>query len=349
MTIISAVKRKTARHMALRPVLSVTLDRCHESVSRPTVCSTITVLDSMVSTPQSLTKDGNFNAPAQPLPWVTIAWFLGLLILCYAPVLKLLVLDWEQNEDMGHGFFVPVLAAYIAWQDRKRILAITPRRNYWGLVIVALAGLQLYVATLGAELFLARTAFIFSLAGAILFLGGSKLLKAVAFPLALLFFMVPLPAVVYNQITLPLQLFASSVAENVLMLVGIPVLREGNILELASQKLSVVEACSGIRSLLTLSFLSLIYAYFFDRKIWMRWVLLVATIPIAIIANAGRVTSAGIASEYKKEYAEGIVHSASGWVIFIVALVFLILTHGVINAIYHRFKKGGPVQNDVTA
>lgn len=294
----------------------------------------------MVSPSSAVTEDGSMatyaKPPRQAVPGVTIAWFLGLLILCYAPVLKLLVLDWENNEDMGHGFFVPVLAAYIAWRNREHILSIAPSTNHLGLFLVILAGLQLYVATLGAEMFLARTAFIFSLAGAILFLGGAELLKSVAFPLLLLFFMIPLPAIVYNQITFPLQIFASRVAEWTIELLGIPVLREGNILELASQKLSVVEACSGIRSLLSLSFLSLIYAYFFDRKIWMRWALLIATVPIAIIANAGRVTITGILSEYKKEYAEGLVHSASGWVIFIVALVSLILVHGLINGIYNR-------------
>ena len=114
---------------------------------------------------------------------------------------------------------------------------------------------------------------------------------------------------IYNQITFPLQLFASWVAENLLNLMGYPVLRDGNILELASQKLSVAEACSGIRSLLSLSFLSLVYAYFFDKRVWMRWVLFAATIPIAILANAGRVTITGMLSEINPELAHGFFHS----------------------------------------
>src|SRR4029077_1514004 len=99
--------------------------------------------------------------------------------------------------------------------------------------------------------------------------------RELAFPLLLLLFMIPIPSVIYNQITFPLQLFASRVAEFVLGVIGIPVLRDGNILELASQRLSVAEACSGIRSLLSLTFLSVVYAYFFDRKVWMRWALLI--------------------------------------------------------------------------
>jgi exosortase len=125
----------------------------------------------------------------------------------------------------------------------------------------------------------------------------------------------------------------------VLSAIGIPVLREGNILELANQKLSVVEACSGIRSLLSLGFLSLVYAYFFDNKVWMRAALLIATVPIAIVANASRVTLTGILTEYKPEYAEGFFHSAQGWLIFMVALVFLVTVHKTINLVHERYAR----------
>jgi exosortase len=271
--------------------------------------------------------------------WSVALWFAALITLCYAPVLKLLIEHWSTDEDMGHGFFVPFVAGYIAWQNRDRIKSSVGAPNYWGLVIVLLAAVQVYVATLGAELFLARTAFIFALVGTILFLCGTRTLLAVAFPVFLLLFMVPIPAVIYNQITFPLQLFASRIAEIVLSALDIPVLREGNVLELASQKLSVVEACSGIRSLLSLSFLSLVYAYFFDRKVWMRATLFLATIPIAIIANAGRVTITGLLSEYNREYAEGFFHSASGWVIFMIALAFLVLTHQIIDRVYRHYAR----------
>ena len=153
---------------------------------------------------------------------------------------------------MGHGFFVPVIAAYIAWQKRDELLGREAKPNYLGLVIVIFAAIQMYIGTLGAELFLARTAFVEAVVGMVLVLGGTYALRVMAFPLLLLCFMVPLPAVIYNQITFPLQIFASQVAAFVLELVGIPVLRDGNVLELPSQKLNVVEACSGIRSLLSL-------------------------------------------------------------------------------------------------
>ncbi len=265
-----------------------------------------------------------------------MAWFSVLLLICYAPVLVRLVSQWANDEDMGHGFFVPLVAAYICWQNRQELLAEAPSPSWWGLLVVAYGAVQLFIATLGAELFLARTAFIISLVGVLLLLGGFRRLRILAFPLLLLCFMVPIPAIIYGQITFPMQLFASQVASATLSMLGIPVLREGNILELASQRLNVVEACSGIRSLLSLSFLSLVYAYFFDKKVWMRPVLLIATLPIAIIANASRVTMTGLVSEYDAEMARGIFHYASGWVIFMVALVILVAFHQLVNLLYRR-------------
>lgn len=270
---------------------------------------------------------------------ITFLWLGLLLAICYAPVLRLLISNWSTNEDMGHGFFVPIVAAYIAWQNRRRLKPAPIRPNYAGLAIIVFAALQLYIATLGAELFLARTAFVCSLVGIVLYLGGKYNLQVLSFPLLLLLFMIPIPAIIYNQITFPLQLFASGVAESVLSALSIPVLREGNILELANQKLSVVEACSGIRSLLSLGFLSLVYAYFFDNKVWMRAALLLATVPIAIVANASRVTLTGILTEYKPEYAEGFFHNAQGWLIFMVALVILVVVHKTINFVHERYAR----------
>jgi exosortase len=268
------------------------------------------------------------------LPWMPLVWFFSLLVLCYAPVLWRLVNQWNTDEDMGHGFFVPVISAYIAWQKRQELFSQQLKSNYLGLALIAFAAVQLTIGTLGAELFLARTAFIESVVGSILFLGGWTAVRILAFPLFLLCFMVPIPSVIYNEITFPLQIFASKVAAFVLELVGIPVLRDGNVLELPSQKLSVVEACSGIRSLLSLSFLSLVYGYFFDNRTWMRISLLVLTVPIAIAANAGRVTLTGILSEINPELTQGLWHTASGWIVFMIALVIMLLTHQFLSRIH---------------
>lgn len=271
-----------------------------------------------------------------------MAWFGALLILCYAPVLYRLVLQWAHDDDMGHAFFVPLVSGYLIWTRRAELNAQKPVPNYWGLVLVIFGAVQLMLGTLSAQIFIARTAFLLSLIGAVWFLSGTRTLKILAFPLFLLVFMYPIPAIIYARLTLPLQLFASSVAETILNFIGIPVLRDGNVLELASQRLSVVEACSGIRSLLTLSYLALVYGYFFDRKVWMRWALLAATVPIAIAANATRVTLTGIISEYRTDWAHGFFHTVEGWVLFAVAAMLLFLCHQLINRVYRAIHRKEP-------
>jgi len=276
-------------------------------------------------------------SPAETLrrfPWGPLLWFGVLLGAVYGPVLARMVLEWFKVEEMGHGIFVPLVAGYVIWKDRDRILGQPIEPSWWGAALVIWGGIQLVLGTVGADFFLARTAFLFTMVGMLWMAAGWKIVRALAFPLLLLLFMIRMPLFIYSQITLPLQLFASQAAASALTLLGIPVVREGNVLELASQRLSVVEACSGIRSLLSLSFLSLIYAYFFDHKVWMRFVLLAASIPIAILANASRITLTGLVSEYKKEFAEGTYHTFEGWVIFMVALIILIITHQVINRIH---------------
>lgn len=268
-----------------------------------------------------------------------IVWLLALLILCYAPILYRLVNQWYTDEDMGHGFFVPAIATYIAWYKRDELKAAPLQSNPLGLVLMAWGAVQSIIGTLGVELFLSRTSFLISVYGTVLYLGGMAAIRILFFPLFLLLFMVPIPAIIYSQLTFPLQLLASRVAETVLSLLGIPVLRDGNVLELPSQRLSVVEACSGIRSLLSLSFLSLVYGQFFDDKAWMKWVLLPLTVPIAITANATRVTGTGILSEINPEYATGFYHTAEGWVVFMVAMIILVAVHRLVNFIYSRTKR----------
>jgi exosortase len=268
--------------------------------------------------------------PKNSLPWTGIAWFGVLLIACYLPVLLRLVHQWNYDPDMGHGFFVPVIAAFIIWQRREELAAIKPQPNLWGLLVIAWGGIQLFIATLGAELFTARMSFVITIIGVVWTLGGTVMVKKLAFPLFLLFFMLPIPSVIYSAATFKLQILASQLADTALTVLSIPVLREGNVLELPNQKLSVVEACSGIRSLLSLTFLSLVYGYFFERKTWIRVVLFLSTIPIAIVANASRVTMTGIMTQVKAELAEGFFHQAEGWVIFMVALAILIIWHQIL-------------------
>ena len=212
---------------------------------------------------------------------------------------------------------------------------MTPRSNWWGLALVIYGAVQLIVATLGAELFLARTSLVITLIGAVWFLAGTAILKKLAFPLLLLFLMVPIPTIVYNRITGPLQTLASQLAAEALTVLSIPVLREGNILVLPHQTLSIVEACSGIRSLLTLTFLALVYGYFFEKRKWIRVVLFLATIPTAIMANASRVAITGILTQVKPELAEGFFHSATGMFLFFISFAILIVLHVILNRVTH--------------
>jgi len=284
-------------------------------------------------------KDAEVAVPAgagsTPLPvhWVRVGWVLGLLVLAYLPILIRMATQWTNDDDMSHGFFVPAIAGYIAWRRREELLAAKPAPSYLGLFVMLWSFIQMAFGILGAELFLQRSAFVGSVWGAVLFLGGWVYVRILALPLLMLPLMVPIPAVIYNQITFPLQLFASAVAENVLLLLGIPVLRDGNVLELANQKLSVVEACSGIRSLLSLTFLSLVYGYMSEEKLWIRWAIFLASIPIAVAANAFRVSATGIISEYNPDMAQGFFHSLEGTVAFAFAFALMVLFHIVVKKI----------------
>jgi len=265
---------------------------------------------------------------------IVMGWATVLILACYFPVIVRLVKQWANDDDMGHGFFVPVIAAWIAWQKLDEAQSVPAIPDWRGSILLAWAAVQLYIGTLGAELFLARSALVFTIIGTVWLLGGVRYLKVFAFPLLLLFFMLPIPTIVYTRLTFPLQIFASQVAETSLTMLGIAVGREGNVLELSNMKLNVVDACSGIRSLLSLTFLSLVYGYFFEAKTAIRVALFLSTIPIAIIANAGRVTITGILAQFKPEWAEGAVHEAEGWVIFMIALLIMVGVHQILTRIW---------------
>lgn len=284
--------------------------------------------------------------PAAPpsqksLPWASIAFFGVLLIGLFAETVYDMAGEWFTTEEMGHGLFAPLIAGYVVWQDRERLLAMSLKPSWMGLVLVVGGFLGMIVGIRGADFFIARMGFFMGGVGTLWTLGGFALVRALLFPLFILLFMIRIPLFIYTQITFPLQLLASRVAEFLLTGIGIPVLRDGNVLELPSQKLSVVEACSGIRSLMSLSMLSLVYGYLFDSKPWVRWVLLALAAPIAIAANALRVTISGIMSEVNTDLATGLYHSMEGFIMWGVAVVSLLLAHRGVNALYRWWTGGG--------
>lgn len=249
---------------------------------------------------------------------------LGALLLVYWSVLTGLVSDWSNDDNYSHGFFIVPLALYFAWERRDKILAAPHQPSTLGLVIVAGSLFLLVAGLLGAELFLSRVSIILTLTGAILFLFGWPTLRVLAFPLAFMLLMIPLPALIFNKIAFPLQLLASHVGEYSVRSLDIPILREGNVLILANAKLEVAEACSGIRSLVSLFTLGIVFGYFVDNRVWVRSFIALSAIPVAILANGLRVASAGVAAHnYGTAGVEGLFHEFSGWVVFVVAFLMM--------------------------
>ena len=250
---------------------------------------------------------------------------VGLLVVLYWQVVYALGMDWYNDPDYSHGFLVPLLSAYFIserWQDLKKA-SVSP--STLGIGLLGLGLLMLIVGIIGAELYTQRVSLIAVLAGIVLLLLGWKYLQILIFPLGFLIFMVPLPAIVVNTIAFPLQLFAAKSATFCLFSLGIPVLREGNLITLAGTTLEVAEACSGLRSLLSLLALGTVYGYFSQREIWKRWALVILSVPIAIIANAFRVSGTGILANYwGVEAAEGFYHTFEGWIVFVVAFLLLL-------------------------
>jgi exosortase len=294
------------------------------------------------------------------------------LAFVYFTVLEKLGRDWWYDENYSHGLLIPFVIGYILWLERKRFAAAQARPAVWvGTIGVTVSLLALLAGTAGAELFVQRISLVVMLASVAIFFWGFQLLRLIFVPLSLLVLAIPIPQIVFNKIAFPLQLFASRCAVGAMSLLNIPVLRQGNVIELmplgasTSKKLAVVEACSGIRSLMTLVTLAVIYAYLTKPKggptnfnlssssddistqtqdklkfvghfksfaLWRSLILVIAAVPIAILTNALRVSGTGVlAHYYGTRVADGFFHSFSGWVIYIVAALLLFATGWVMN------------------
>lgn len=252
----------------------------------------------------------------------------------YREVIAKLVYDWGHDDNYSHGFLIVPIAMYLAWERRGLLLQAHRRPNALGLVVVLGSLATLIAGMLGAELFLTRISIVGVLVGSILFVLGWQHLKVLAFPSAFLLLMIPIPAIVFNQIAFPLQLVASQFGELALNLASIPVLREGNVIILANTTLEVAEACSGIRSLVSLLTLGIVYAYFNDPRNWVRCLIAFATVPIAIVTNGLRVAGTGIAAHYYgAAAATGFLHTFSGWLVFVVAFAMLFVVMRVLTVV----------------
>jgi exosortase len=256
----------------------------------------------------------------------------ALLALLYGVIARDLVRQWWDDPNYSHGFIVPLFSAYLIWRRRDELARAQRAGSWLGLPVLALGAVLLAVGDIGAENFAMRSSLIVLLAGLVLFHLGPAVFRLVALPLAFLFFMIPLPATVFFAVAFPLQRVAAASSAWVLDLLGVPVLVEGNIIHLSRISLGIVEACSGIRSLISLLALAVGWAWLTASDRWTGLLLVLAAIPITIVANALRVVVTGLAAEWVgPAWAQGFFHGFSGWLIFLVALGGLLSVQGALR------------------
>jgi exosortase len=271
-------------------------------------------------------------------PWILVG---ALAIALYYKIAIKLVTDWYEIPDFSHGFLIPFFAAFLVWDNRGKLLR-TPLAPTWsGTWLVILGLVELLIGVFGADLFLQRTSFILLAAGLVWTLLGKAMLGRLKFVFFVLLLAIPIPTIVFNQITFPLQLLASRLASDLLQLAYVPVLQDGNIIQLPATPLEVAQACSGIRSLMSLFTVAVIYGYFLERSNWRRVVLALSSIPIAVTANVARIFGTGLCVQYWDPVkAMGFFHEFSGWLMFLVSLGCLYIVHLTMELVTR--KRGKP-------
>jgi exosortase len=299
------------------------------------------------------------SVPASKHYWRAFA-IISAILFTYAAVLVKLSRDWWSDENYSHGLLVPFIIGYILWMQREKLAAEPARPSVLlGGLAVAFSLFALWTGVAGAELYTQRMSLVLLIAGTIVYFFGLGFLRLLLVPIGLLILAIPVPAIIFNKIAFPLQLFASRCAVWSMSMLGIPVLRQGNVIELKplnsfdTKKLEVVEACSGIRSLMTLMTLAVVFAYFtYPRSgdsggpggprgmlgwlrsfgFWRSVIIVGSAVPIAILTNASRVSGTGILSHYYGTgVADGFFHSFSGWAIYIVAFLLLFLVGWIVD------------------
>jgi exosortase D (VPLPA-CTERM-specific) len=277
------------------------------------------------------------------VPFRNLLTLLLLITWLYAATLFRLFMQLagpHSDPYFQHGILVPLFALFVLWQDRTRLAAITPEPSWAGLPLVVFSALLLLLGDLGADIFLPRVSFLILLAGMIILFQGWSFFRAVLFPWAFLILMIPIPALLINRVTFPLQLLAARLATVLFGLLGFAVLREGNIITLGSGRMDVAEACSGLRSLLSLITLAVIYGYLMEARNWVRVALVCLAVPIAVAANSFRILGTGLLRQSgHREAAEGVPHTIEGLLVFAAALIMLFAAHRLLSLVW----KSAPV------
>jgi exosortase len=268
--------------------------------------------------------------------WTLLALVLATLAV-YSPILASMARHWSLVDDYSHGFIIAPLAIYFAFERRKKLRRAPVAPSLLGIVPLALGTLTLAIGRFGVELMNMRASFIFTLIGIVLLTMGRQVFRILAFPLFFLFLMIPLPQSLVNQVAFPLQLIAADLATEAMHLLAIPALREGNILHLPNSQLFVEEACSGLRSLMALITLGVVFAYFFRKRTAERVIIVASAIPIAILVNAFRVALTGILTHrLGQEAASGWIHQTEGFFTFGIAFLLLLGEAALLQRIWPK-------------
>lgn len=278
-----------------------------------------------------------------PIKFSTLIKILGIgagYFFLYAHAMETLVSDWSTDPNFSHGFLIVPIALYMVWFNKDVLVTIPCVPSNWGLGIIFMGMLLHLAGVTGAELFLMRFSMVVTLAGIIVFLLGWQLSKALMVPMVYLVIMIPIPAIIWNKIAFPLQLFAAQLSGELIQMIQIPVFREGNILHLANTSLEVVDACSGLRSLTSLIALTGVFAYLAPLTRYKKWVLFLSAIPIAVAVNVVRLTITGAMAHWiGPDTAHGFLHDMSGLIIFSMALGLVYLVFIIEMKIERRQKR----------
>ncbi|HER00309.1 MAG TPA: exosortase/archaeosortase family protein [candidate division Zixibacteria bacterium] len=279
------------------------------------------------------------SAPGQPLVDKRIWIILGLAIIVYLPVLIDLVGDWYNDDNYTHGFLILPISLWLIWRKRRELAETPTHRNNFGLVFIIGSLFLLIGGTAGAEYFTTRVSFVAFLFSLSLYMFGWPFTRKIWFAFFFMLFMIPIPYVIYYSLTFPMQLFASKISTNILNLIDLPLIRQGNIIHIPNYSMEVAEACSGIRSLFSLLALGALYAYFTQPNKVKAVILFLSTIPIAIAGNVFRITVTALGAHLiSTEFAEGPLHEISGMIVFVFSLILLMIFGAILKWKKPEFK-----------
>ena len=263
-----------------------------------------------------------------------MAYSITALILVCLPVIYELVLTWYEDPNYSHGFLVPVISGYLIWKKRQELSEIEKSTNSSGLILIAFGIIFFILGNAASEYFTVRFSMIVILFGLVYYYYGNGIIRRTWFEIIFLIFMIPIPYVIYFSTTFPMQLLASKVTVFLLDGLGMPVVRQGNIIHLANQSLEVAEACSGLRSLISLLALGAIYSYLTQRRFISKVVLFLSTIPIALVGNIFRVfLTSIIVYIFEADVTAEPIHSIMGASVFVVAFILLLITGTILKKV----------------